>query len=419
MTSTSQEEDSRIALLRDRYEQSLGKVSALFGFGRVEGAALDDVGAYTAGSILNPRGAKRRKQGASDDSSKLDHYSLTTREHDRQRSSEQSSQSSKPQSERTQQRDASKGVAAPPVATATTAPRAPAPRKVDDDYDEFDEDEGEEDEGNKDKDQNEQSNAPSDIDRAAPVPSTDSNRTPAINGVTDDNSNLVDSQQPTFQQDSIPPQSPAKPQPSAEDIRKKLEADKKTLEDSVKRSFHTQFFTLENDRDAMLDQQKLEESERQVEAEMSSNSQNAANATVNGVASGLRDKNRVVSNPTTSSFLLSSNQNFAPFGNATFGSSNLPLKHLIERIDMKRSEVAASDAELRSLMNEVRKNRSKWTNEDRVGQEELYENAESVLDLLKGMTEHSTPFLTRVNKRDAPDYYNGELFPSITTCISC
>ncbi|GAQ34434.1 transcriptional activator spt7 [Aspergillus tubingensis] len=165
-----------------------------------------------------------------------------------------------------------------------------------------------------------------------------------------------------------------------EDIRKKLEEDKKATEEAARRSFHTLFYTLENDRDAMLDQQRLEESERQVEAEMSgqANAGNNANPTSNGYGS------------------LSS---------ANLGASSLTLKNLIARIDMKRSLVQASDAELRSLMSEVRKNRSKWASEDKIGQEELYEAAEKVLSELKAMTEHSSAFLTRVNKRDAPDYY--------------
>ena len=57
------------------------------------------------------------------------------------------------------------------------------------------------------------------------------------------------------------------------------------------------------------------------------------------------------------------------------------------------------------VMNEVRKNRSKWASEENVNQEELYEALEKVLGELKAHTEYSTPFLQRVNKRDAPDYY--------------
>lgn len=171
---------------------------------------------------------------------------------------------------------------------------------------------------------------------------------------------------------------------SSEDIRKKLEEDKKASEDAAKRSFYTEFHTLESDKDAMLDQKKLEESDRQVDVEMNgsgSHGANAHNASSNGQQGTLSQTN--------------------------LGASSLTLKHLIARIDAKRNMVKSSDAELRSLMSEVRKNRSKWANEDKVGQEELYEAAEKVLNELKAMTEHSSAFLTRVNKREAPDYYNG------------
>lgn len=173
-----------------------------------------------------------------------------------------------------------------------------------------------------------------------------------------------------------------------EDIRKKLEEDKKATEEAARRSFHTMFHTLENDRDAMLDQQRLEESERQVEAEMSSQA-NAGSTNANASTDG-----------------------YGSLSNANLGASSLTLKNLIARIDMKRNMVQASDAELRSLMSEVRKNRSKWASEDKIGQEELYEAAEKVLSELKAMTEHSSAFLTRVNKRDAPDYYTSKEPPS-------
>ncbi|KUJ14659.1 uncharacterized protein LY89DRAFT_588647 [Mollisia scopiformis] len=168
---------------------------------------------------------------------------------------------------------------------------------------------------------------------------------------------------------------------SSEDARKQLEEAKKATEEAAKRSFHTLFYTLENDRVAMLEQQKLEESEKQIDAEMHHNG--TANTT-NG-ANG---------------------EHHGSLSSANLGASSLTLKHLIARIDLKRDQVRASDAELRSLMNEVRKNRSKWASEENVHQEELYEAAEKVLSELKAMTEYSAPFLTRVNKRDAPDYYN-------------
>ena len=183
---------------------------------------------------------------------------------------------------------------------------------------------------------------------------------------------------------STKPASPPDQSKTSEEMRKKLEEDKKAAEEAAKRSFNTIFYTLENDRDAMLEQQKLEESDRQVDAEIGHGS-NANNANVTSAANGQQGK----------------------LSNANLGASSLTLKHLIARIDAKREKVRASDMELRNLMSEVRKNRSKWADEEKVGQEELYEAADKVLSELKAHTEHSTAFLSRVNKREAPDYYNG------------
>ena len=172
---------------------------------------------------------------------------------------------------------------------------------------------------------------------------------------------------------------------SAEDARRELEAARNATEEAAKRGFHTLFYTLENDRTAMLEQQQLEESEKQLQAEMDKSGQTNHSQ-----------------GPT------SVQNNHGSLSSANLGASSLTLKHLIARIDMKRDRVQASDAELRSLMNEVRKNRSKWASEENVGQEELYEALDKVLTELKAHTEFSTPFLTKVNKRDAHDYYNSE-----------
>ncbi|OAR02348.1 hypothetical protein LLEC1_03372 [Akanthomyces lecanii] len=166
---------------------------------------------------------------------------------------------------------------------------------------------------------------------------------------------------------------------SEESELKNLEESRKATEQAARRSFHTTIYTLENDRTAMLEQQQLEDSEKQLQAEMDNNSQ--------GGASGLQNANQ------------------GTLSSANLGASSLTLKHLIARIDMKRDQVQATDADLRALMNEVRKNRSKWASEDNVNQEDLYEALEKVLTELKAHTEYSTPFLTRVNKREAPDYY--------------
>lgn len=167
---------------------------------------------------------------------------------------------------------------------------------------------------------------------------------------------------------------------TSDDVRKQLQQDKKAAEDAAKRSFNTLFYTLENDRDAMFEKAKLDELDRQVETEMGQPG-NAAN-------SGAPAAPQQGSLSTTN-----------------LGASSLTLKHLISRIDARRDMVHASDAQLRSLISEVRKNRSKWANEDRIGQEELYESMEKVLMELKAC-EHAHPFLQRVNKREAPDYYS-------------
>ncbi|KAI0475587.1 bromodomain-containing protein [Xylariaceae sp. FL0804] len=176
-------------------------------------------------------------------------------------------------------------------------------------------------------------------------------------------------------------QSSSAPNNKSEDARKQLEEARKDTEELAKRSFHTMIYTLENDHAAMIEQQQLEESEKALQAEMDKNTHSSTSAGAAG-------------------------ENHGSLSSANLGTSSLTLKHLIHRIDKKRLLVRASDAELRSLMNEVRKNRSKWASEDNVNQEELYEALEKVLTELKAHTEYSTPFLQRVNKRDAPDYYN-------------
>lgn len=92
--------------------------------------------------------------------------------------------------------------------------------------------------------------------------------------------------------------------------------------------------------------------------------------------------------------------------NATYGAANLSLKHLLAAIESKQDDLSITETELSTLLSDVRKNRSKWASEDKIGQEELYEAAEKVVMQLRGTTEHSTAFLNKVNKRDAPNYFN-------------
>lgn len=96
----------------------------------------------------------------------------------------------------------------------------------------------------------------------------------------------------------------------------------------------------------------------------------------------------------------------APSGNIPIqlGVASHSLRHLLSTIQDRRDDISLSDFELRNLFMDVRKNRGKWANDERVGQEELYEACEKVLLDLRGYTEHSTPFLNKVSKREAPNY---------------
>ncbi|EPY50694.1 SAGA complex bromodomain subunit Spt7 [Schizosaccharomyces cryophilus OY26] len=98
-------------------------------------------------------------------------------------------------------------------------------------------------------------------------------------------------------------------------------------------------------------------------------------------------------------------ENFSQL-HSKFGHFTANFKNLLKYLENNRNVVGASDAEIKQLLADVRKSRSKWANEQRIGQEELYEGAEKVIMHLRNYTEHSLPFLTKVSKRDAPDYYN-------------
>lgn len=235
-------------------------------------------------------------------------------------------------------------------------------RKLDDDYDDYDDDEDDEDDA--------------DASSASPLKGKSSK----VQIIADPSRHATPVPRPA------PPSRPAseaskaelakQKQEKPEDARKALEEAKRLEIETVRNMSRQFFFTLENDRDAMLDQQRLDEAERRAEVEAEGNANRASAAPQQGSLSS-----------------------------ANLGASSLTLKNLIARIDMYRSEVNASESELRALMSEVRKNRSKWASEEKVGQEELYEAAEKVLNELKAQTEHSGPFLQPVKKKDANDYH--------------
>jgi transcriptional activator SPT7 len=93
--------------------------------------------------------------------------------------------------------------------------------------------------------------------------------------------------------------------------------------------------------------------------------------------------------------------------NVNFGAANLSLKHLLSTIDSKRDTLALTDAELRKLFSDVRKNRSnsKWASDELIGREELYEALEHMLKKIMA-DKNAYPFLTKVRRMVAPDYYN-------------
>ncbi|KAJ2742059.1 Transcriptional activator spt7 [Coemansia sp. BCRC 34301] len=80
------------------------------------------------------------------------------------------------------------------------------------------------------------------------------------------------------------------------------------------------------------------------------------------------------------------------------------MKNLAQFIDNHRDSVNLSTRELSHLLSEVRPKRTKWANDRRVGQVELYDALEHVLNELKNMGEASVPFLYQVKRKDAPDY---------------
>lgn len=146
------------------------------------------------------------------------------------------------------------------------------------------------------------------------------------------------------------------------------------------KGFKRIYHSFENDLPNIVKRRKLERSNKQLE--MMNNSTK-------------KDGNDEFDNPKTV------NKKLKNLG----GAANLSLKNLLGRIEDNRDKLNMTDVELKNLILDVRKNRSKWASYNKIGQEELYEACEKVVLELRGYTEHSTAFLNRVSKRDAPNYY--------------
>jgi hypothetical protein len=66
---------------------------------------------------------------------------------------------------------------------------------------------------------------------------------------------------------------------------------------------------------------------------------------------------------------------------------------------------------LKKILLEAKPHRSKWYDQNRPGQGELYDALERVLNELRAFTPHSIPFLHRVSKKDVPDYHTIIFYP--------
>ena len=145
--------------------------------------------------------------------------------------------------------------------------------------------------------------------------------------------------------------------------------DKKADQDNLIKEFNKVYHNFEYDRETLFKRRKLEQSDLRLEKKDEKNGNSATHAM-----------------------------------NIALGLTSTSLQHLLSTIHSKRNKVALNDHELRNLFMDVRKNRGKWANDDRVGQEELYEACEKVVTELRNYTEHSTFFLNKVSKREAPNY---------------
>lgn len=159
-----------------------------------------------------------------------------------------------------------------------------------------------------------------------------------------------------------------------------------TTDQSLIKEFNKVYHNFEYDKDTLIKRRKLEESDKQLEE---------SSAEVSAPVS------MGPNNPNVTSQTSAEQQ---PQLGINLGSALHSLKHLLKTIQHQREHIDLNDFELRSLFMDVRKNRGKWASDERLGQEELYEACEKVVMELRGYTEHSTPFLNKVSKREAPNY---------------
>ncbi|AMD18712.1 HBL190Cp [Eremothecium sinecaudum] len=158
-------------------------------------------------------------------------------------------------------------------------------------------------------------------------------------------------------------------------------------------NFSKIYHNLENDRETLLKRLKLEENDKLLEYDKKRKHGDKSSEN--------EDEDNLIDDEPD----LKKHRNSISSLPVNLGVNNLSLKHLLATIQENKSKLQISDYELKHLIMEVRKNRSKWASDDKIGQEELYDACEKVVMELRNYTEHSTAFLNKVSKRDAPNYY--------------
>ena len=126
-------------------------------------------------------------------------------------------------------------------------------------------------------------------------------------------------------------------EPGAQEINaaESLEEQEATI-----KSFNKVYHNFEYDRETLIKKRKLDKSDMQLENQKTTENTESGEIPIN------------------------------------LGLVSHSLKHLLNTIQERRDDISLNDLELRTLFMDVRKNRGKWANDERVGQEELYDACE-------------------------------------------
>ena len=82
------------------------------------------------------------------------------------------------------------------------------------------------------------------------------------------------------------------------------------------------------------------------------------------------------------------------------------LRCLLDEIDLQLQLSKEQRDLLKLQLIESKMSKSKWFNIERIGQEQLYEEMDKILQELRNYAPYSGPFLNRVSKKEAPDYFD-------------